>query len=198
MGIWNLYDRAEIENAVKMLDYADAYCVGNEGLNSRYALEELREVLAQIREMTAKPVTTTEQIDDYGNEELLKTGDWLFPNVHPFIHNIKTPLQAAAWIKNWYRVVKKNADRLNKPVLFKEVGYPTRGEPICCKSNQKQLFRVMENSGVKFVYFEAFDQYWKRDLPVEPYWGLFDRHRKPKTFIAEEIKKRKDAASKLR
>jgi exo-beta-1,3-glucanase (GH17 family) len=93
-------------------------------------------------------------------------------------------------------LLERNASRIGKRVLFKEVGCPTRGD-IMNRRTQKDFFRYMEQTRVKFVYFEAFDQFWKNDTSVEPHWGLFDRSRKPKTFILERMKER-NAVSKPR
>lgn len=190
MGIWNIRDKQELNSAIKMIDYVDGYCVGNEGLSLRYELDELTKVMEYVKTTTAKPVTTTEQINDYAKDYMLKLGDWIFPNVHPYFSNIRSPLKAAQWIKKYYQIIKRNTP-LNKPILFKEVGFSTRGDGICNERNQEEFFKLMESSEVKFAYFEAFDQYWKRHNPVEPYWGLFDKKRRPKKFILQKIKVKK-------
>jgi len=184
MGIWDIFNQEELSNAIVMANYVDAYCVGNEGLSSRYELSDLNSALEYIKTETKKPVTFSEQIDDYANDNLINMGDLVCPNVHPFLHNVKNPKRATEWIKKWYNIIKRKAANLNKPVLFKEVGFPTKGEAACNQNNQKKFFTLLENSGVKFAYFEAFDQDWKNNLPVEPYWGLFDKNRKAKKFIA--------------
>jgi exo-beta-1,3-glucanase (GH17 family) len=181
MGIWDIESREEIINADMASLYVDGYCAGNEGLNVRYDLETLNGVIEALKKSTNKPVTTTEQIFDYYNEDVLNTGDWLFPNIHPFLCEVKNPRKAARWIERHYEMLKKHAGR--KLIVFKEVGYPTAGSREATAANQKDFFLAFEKKGVPFVYFEAFDQYWKRDLPVEPHWGLFDSKRRPKKYI---------------
>lgn len=188
MGIWDIGSEDELDNAIKMSGYVDAYCVGNEGLYVRYELADLIKTIDYIKAATGKPATTTEQITDYAKQQILEAGDWIFPNIHPFLNNIKSIPRAVDWIKKHFRILSRHASILNKPLLFKEIGYPTRGDPLASSARQKEFFKLTEKTEVKFAYFEAFDQYWKQTLPIEPHWGLYDRYRKPKKFIAEKIK----------
>jgi exo-beta-1,3-glucanase (GH17 family) len=184
MGVWDIDSGEEIMNATLAAEYVDGYCLGNEGLHSRYSLEELIRALAGIKESTHKPATTTEQVADYANDNVLNLGDWIFPNIHPFLCAVKEPEKAARWIKKHYQRLEKHCPA-DKIVFFKEVGYPTSGMPEASERNQKKFFENMENSdGILFVYFEAFDQAWKEEPPCEPYWGLFTRFRKPKKYIS--------------
>lgn len=183
MGIWDIEDREELMNAVLAAEYVDAYCVGNEGLGVRYELEALERAITEIKKATARPATTTEQVFDYANEKVFKIGDWVFPNIHPFLCEVKDPQKAAQWIEKHYRRLKKNCPK-NRFILFKEVGFPTDGSRYAGVANQRAFFREMIKTEVPFVYFEAFDQFWKDDLPVEPHWGLFDGSRRPKKYIA--------------
>ena len=168
----------------------DGYCLGNEGLlYKRYTLNELCLAMDNLKARTAKPVATSEQIGEYEDTRLLETGDWVFPNVHHSLRSIRSPEESAEWIKKRYRSVKLSVASLKKEVLFKEVGYPTAGDTLTSEDNQRVLFKLLEITGVKFAYFEAYDQYWKRLFPIEPHWGLFDKERHPKKFIAEKLKK---------
>lgn len=183
MGIWTIDDRDEVMNAILSAEYVDGYCVGNEGLNSRYDSRQLKEAISLIKKATRKPATTTEQVSDYYNDEVLNTGDWVFPNIHPFLAEVKEPEKAAKWIEKHYQNIKKHCSK-DRVVIFKEAGYPTAGAHYANANNQKIFFAALEKTNVTFVYFEAFDQPWKKDPPVEPYWGLFTQKRKPKKFIS--------------
>jgi exo-beta-1,3-glucanase (GH17 family) len=187
MGIWDIENSEELMAAQQAVDYVDGYCVGNEGLNSRYDMDTLKMAMDCLRRATQKPVTTTEQIFDYYNDEVLELGDWIFPNIHPFLCEIKNPKKAASWIEKHYDILKKHAK--GKLILFKEVGWPTAGAREATAANQKEFFLIFEKKGIPFVYFEAFDQYWKTDLSVEPHWGLFDSRRRPKRFIKPFLSK---------
>ena len=185
MGIWDLNSQEELMNATLAMRYVDGYCVGNEGLNVRYSLETLNQVMQGLRNSTSKPVTTTEEINDYYNNytNLTSVGDWIFPNIHPFLYQVKDPKKAAIWLSKHYKLLMKRASP-DTIVLVKEAGFPTSGAPRASETNQKEFFLALKETGVRFVYFEAFDQPWKTTLSVEPHWGLFNRHRKPKRFIA--------------
>lgn len=187
MGIWDIRDNQELSAAIESRDYVDGYCVGNEGLGRRYEIEELISVMDYVRQMSVKPITTAEEIMDYANDKIVKLGDWVFPNVHPFLLNIKEPQKAANGIKHYFKIISRAAK--GKPVLFKEVGYPTNGDAFANQRNQRKFFLLMEDSFVNFSYFEGFDQYWKNSLEVEPHWGLFDKNRRPKKFIKSGIRR---------
>ncbi|MBU1125358.1 MAG: hypothetical protein KKC84_04990, partial [Candidatus Omnitrophica bacterium] len=126
MGIWDLASNNELENALAAVEYVDGYCVGNEGLNLRYDIATLKEVIAYVKEKTGKPVTTTEQVTDYYNDAILEIGDWVFPTIHPFLNHVTNPQKAANWIEKHYKILIRHAGS-NKVVFFKEVGFPTAG-----------------------------------------------------------------------
>lgn len=183
MGIWDIENREEIMNAILASQYVDGYCVGNEGLNSRYDLESLDKVISNIKESTHKPATTTEQISHYANDKVFSIGDWIFPNIHPFLSKVRQPKEAVNWVEKHYQRLNKHCPA-DKIILFKETGYPTAGDSQATESNQMEFFLNLEKTGIPFVYFEAFDQKWKTDLSIEPHWGLFYANRKPKKYIA--------------
>lgn len=187
MGIWdptNQEEMAQAEAAAK-LPTVLGYCVGNEGLHKRYEIAVLSAAIERLRKATGKPVTTTEEIDDYSDPALLQLGDWVFPNAHPYFHNQLDPDAAVRWTRAAYDDVVRRAGRF---VLFKEVGLPTAGGPGLSEANQARYYQELAKTKVRFVYFEAYDQPWKTDLPVEPHWGLFRSDRTPKLFAASLLK----------
>lgn len=189
MGIWDIDNREEVINAVLARQFVDGYCVGNEGLNYRYDLDSLRSAIIELKHSTNKPVTTSEQIFDYSNENVFSTGDWIFPNIHPFLSKIRDPNKAAQWVEKHYQLLKKHCPQ-EKFILFKETGWPTAGANEANERHQKEFFIDLEKLSLPFVYFEAFDQPWKGDLAVEPHWGLFKSNRKPKKFMQFQIKQK--------
>ena len=189
MGIWNPKDAQEIaaaKNAAN-IPIVLGFCVGNEGLRKRYQLSELSETINNLKKATNKPVTTTEEVDDYGDARVLSLGDWIFPNVHPYFHNWIEPNKAVRWTKEAFKSFK---NRTNKFVLFKEVGLPTAGDSQgrVSEKNQMEYYVNLAKTDVRFVYFEGFDQPWKTYLPIEPHWGIFRSDRSPKrlgTYLIE-------------
>jgi len=183
IGIWDPKNQEELSNAnaASNISIVLGYCIGNEGLSKRYELSELSSAIENLRKATGKPVTTTEEFDDYYNEDLLKIGDWVFPNAHPYFHSQLEPLNAVKWTEGAYEDLERRTDRF---ILFKEVGLPTAGdtEGKLSEDTQNQYYQELEITNVRFVYFEAFDQPWKTHLPIEPHWGVFFSDRTPKVL----------------
>jgi exo-beta-1,3-glucanase (GH17 family) len=183
MGIWNPANENELNNAQKAssLPIVMGYGVGNEGLfgnKERYTVPELCAALSALRADTGKPVSTSEEIDDYFvHPELLFVGDWLFPIAHPYWHSTKYPLDAVEWQTTRYNDMAASVDRF---VLFKEVGLPSSGAFGLSETNHDLYYRELAKTDVRFVYFEGFDQLSKTGSSVEPYWGVFNAARKPK------------------
>gem|GEM_PF-828079 len=183
MGIWDPDSLEEYNAAINAAqnNIVLGYCIGNEGFNwpRRYDMSELSAAIKKLREATEKPVTTTEEIDDYYDKELLQLGDWIFPNAHPYFHNRSEPESAVRWTKDRYDRLKKRTDRF---VWLKEVGLPTAGDNggKLSEESQKQYFVELAHTDVNFVYFEAFDQPGRTSLPIESHWGIFNADRTPK------------------
>ena len=198
-GVWDIESTTEFDNAVASSPYVDGYCLGNEGLlRGEYNSSELDKKMEELRRATRKPVTTSEPPSSYNNLELYAIGDWVFPNIHPYWANIKDPELAASWTYNqfdWMRQVADLAGHEDLPLVIKEEGLPTSGEPDLSEENQKTYYRklaVLSLNYLKttFVYFEAFDQPWKNNSqkPVEPYWGLFHTDRSPKSVSEKDFR----------
>lgn len=187
VGIWDPASEKERAAAVAAADnpIVLGYCIGNEGLHKRYELADLAAALDALKTATGKPVTTTEEIDDYSDEALLALGDWVFPNAHPYFHNQIEPAMAVQWTVAAYADLLRRVTA--RPVMFKEVGLPTRGDDreALSEENQAAYYRELAQTDVKFVYFEGFDQEWKVSLPVEPHWGIFRADRSPKLLAYE-------------
>ena len=187
VGVWDPTSRDELDAAKSAAKFPIVlgYCVGNEGYQKRYKLPELSAAIQELRTTTGKPVTTTEEFDDYSDQELLELGDWIFPNVHPYFHNKLIPEPAARWTEGAYLDLKRRSQRL---IILKEVGLPTAGDNTLSESAQVQYYLALAKSDVRFVYFEAFDQPWKTSLPVEPHWGIFRSDRTPKRLASHLMK----------
>ena len=195
MGIWDIFSVEEWDNAVAQREFVDGYCLGNEGLFFlRYTVEELEEKMSELRHATGKPVTTGEPIDSYlsgpDREWLWKHSDWIFPNTHPFWGGKKHFQEAVDW-------VLARADYLEattgKKIILKETGLPSETPHPQSEEMQKAFFNTLKSTGIKFVYFEAFDQPWKHEMFNQPeaegHWGLYDAAGIPKKVI-ESIRTR--------
>lgn len=185
MGIWSPSSEGELKNAPQAaeLPIVMGFSIGNEGLyqpRERYSLRELCDAISRLRRATGKPVTTSEEIDDYLlYPELRLVGDWLFPISHSYWHAVKYPLPGVWWQQAYYAALSRKMERF---ILFKEVGLPTNGAYGLSDANQDLFYRELARTEIPFVYFEAFDQPSKSSNSVEPYWGIFRADRTPKSL----------------
>jgi exo-beta-1,3-glucanase (GH17 family) len=191
VGVWDPTDEKELQAAEQagLYPIVTGYSVGNEGLDERYKLDTLTSALDRLRRTTGKPVATTEQAGDYyENSPLWTISDWIFPNAHPFFSGNRDPQEAVAWTEKVFKTLDSVSD---KPLIFKEVGLPSGGDTGLSEARQARYYRLLRETGVAFVVFEAFDAPWKHlgspkpdgtySLPdPEPHWGIFTSDRLPK------------------
>jgi exo-beta-1,3-glucanase (GH17 family) len=179
LGVWDPTSTEEMNLAKEAAQYnvVIGYVVGNEGLDVRYDYDTLRSAINELKQATGKPVSTTEQVEDYADTGLIELGDWVFPNVHPYWHGVTDSQLAVDWTVERFQEL---TERTDKPVVFKEVGLPSRGDSRVNETNQMAYYRLLRETSVVFIWWEAFDQPWKQWAPVEPYWGLFHSNRSPK------------------
>jgi exo-beta-1,3-glucanase (GH17 family) len=192
-GIWAPADRRELRAAIALAEEVDGYCVGNEGLGTRYSLSELDEGLAYVANQVDVPVAISEQIHVYfENPMLVEMGDWLFPIVHPHFGNAKTLAAATQWIfTNTDRLERLAGERgVQKRMFIKEIGMPSGGDPEYSEIHQARfLDHLLSESSLKFALFEAFDRKgWEYISDVEPYWGLFHSDRTAKPAVPAIVK----------
>jgi exo-beta-1,3-glucanase (GH17 family) len=205
-GVWGPADREELEHAIRKKDKVVAYCVGNEGLGTRYTIGELDEGLTYLSNRTGVPAAISEQIHLYfEHPALIDIGDWLFPIVHPHFGNAKSLEGAVGWVNaNTRRLRRAAAARGRQKILFtKEVGMPSAGDPAYSESAQARFLESMlEQRELLFAVFEAFDRKgWEHVSPVEPYWGVFRDDRSPKVIarrMRETLARRKALSGALR
>lgn len=176
----------EWSNAVAAAPFVDGYIAGNEGLynssNGGYTFNELQDYHAALRSATGKPVTSSEVDPHYDQAWVLANGDWVSPNIHPFWGGIRNAQDGKVMVENRYKQLLLNSG--NRLILIRETGFPTQGEPGLNEALQKEFYQLLGFTSVKFAFFEAFDQPWKNWAPTEPYWGLWNKDRKPKSAVS--------------
>lgn len=184
MGVWDPDNQSELNNAkeASRLPSVLGYSIGNEGLyrskGDRYTVPELCEAIMSLRASTGKPVTTSEETDDFEDHPyLFHVGDWVFANAHPYWHATKYAERAVGWEVKKYRQLTGQSNRF---VFFREVGLPTFGAFGLSETNHDEFYRRLAETDVRFVYFEGFDQPSKDHNSVEPYWGIFRFDQSPK------------------
>ena len=188
-GIWSLTSSEEWTNAINAKPYVDAYNFGTEGIYfARYTLAELRPKIEQLRAITGKPVTTREPVVAY-TDDLIAIVDWVFANAHPYWEGITDPAQAVQWTKQQHDALSA---RTSKKVVLAETGLPSNGASGLSQTSQNDYYRLLEDlignrSPITFVYFEAFDQFWKPEGGVGYWWGHWDKDRNPKKVATPQI-----------
>lgn len=195
MGVWDPLSEEEIRNAVAQAPFVDAYCIGNEGLGIRYTPEQLAKKMAELRRLTGRPVTTTEPIDSYlagpYRKWLIDHSDWLFPLAQPVWAGESDPSESVRWILARHDLL---AAKTGRRVILKEAGLPSAGAEVHNEEAQLVFFQALESTDIRFFYFEAFDQPWKKDFRgehgVEVHWGLFRSDGTPKKVVSWLIEHR--------
>jgi exo-beta-1,3-glucanase (GH17 family) len=171
--------------ALGQLFSIDGFVLGNEGLKeSRYTRQRLTNEFTRLKAETGRPVTTSETFAQYQNDPtLLAFGDWVFPNLQFWFDlAIRTPSQAVDIVQNQYQTLQIAAP--GRIVVVKEAWWPTAGEPAATEANQTEFFRQWATTQVKFVFGEAYDQFWKTEaLGQGPHWGLHTDTGTPKQII---------------
>lgn len=203
LGIWNLRAPIERHGVVKLIEkyghqLSLALCIGNEGISfHRYTMADLLSTHEKIRSLLnrhiAVPMTTSEPLSAYQQQELYTFGDFLAPNIHPvFDQPTLAARDAVAWTRTQALVLMEKSQ---KPVLVKETGFPHGGSKKFTPQTQREFWEAYVNAN-RLVYstahsgawasfatsFEAFSQPWKAEesnLPIEAAWGLMNEDRKP-------------------
>jgi exo-beta-1,3-glucanase (GH17 family) len=187
-GIYNPNDNAEVAAAKsgEVLPYADAFVVGNEGLQDRrYNIDQLTTAITTVQE-TGKPTTTTEPGGQYysgaNSTKLLKLGDWLFPNTDYFLWGEKPSTPQFMWTNvSYFYQFALNNNKTKGPVAIKECFFPSAGGAGASEQNQYDWYKIAYDQAraghFAFVWGEAFDQPWKSSTdpvlaPYEPHMGL--------------------------
>lgn len=183
VGLWDPLDEEEHAAACALAKrkVVLGLCAGNEGLGKRYEFAPLTRAIDALRTATGKPVTTTEEVEDYLDDRLLNLGDWIFPNAHPIYTSRTEVAPAVRWTTGALRELRRRSGRF---VWIKEIGWPSAGGAAFTDAQQAAFFTQLAENGVTFAYFEAFDQPWKTWQAGEPHFGLFDEEREPKALAA--------------
>ncbi|KAG0039859.1 hypothetical protein BGZ82_006411 [Podila clonocystis] len=184
-------------------DMVEGVSVGNEVIfrkdqNITTLSTMMEDVRAQIKKRyptKAIPVFTSE-IGNNLNEALAAISDELSGNLHPYFSD--TPAaQAANWTLGQYStLITDNPTKAGYNGSISEVGWPSAPESAVNKqyavpsiTNMQTVvdtFVCQANAArIPYYWFEFRDEPWKTDpkVPVEPFWGLFDKDNKIKIKI---------------
>jgi exo-beta-1,3-glucanase (GH17 family) len=192
-GAWLGRDRETNEQEIAaLIDLAqtvevESVIVGNEVLLRGDLSEgELIDYIQWVKSAVDVPVTTAEiggvLLD---HPRVMDAVDYLM--VHHYAYWDGVPVEhAARYVVEQYRQVREQAG--GKRVVIGETGWPSagplNGSAIPGPENQRRFLReflaLAQEEDVEFYYFAAFDELWKTEGGVGPYWGMMDsgRHNK--------------------
>jgi hypothetical protein len=183
VGVRNPLDRAELRAAEKQRRCADAYVVGDGGLDAgRYTLADLTRAVRRLRG-TGRPVAVREAVASYDDPALLTLGDWLFPIANPYRAGETHPAGACGFSAKAFLAFTARAPA-GVPVVLAETAFPTAGYQGANENYQRAFLLCIETRRVWFEYFEAFDQPWRSEYPAAVYWGLFRADGTPKMMMS--------------
>ena len=185
------FDEAQLAReriaALAQAAFIDGYVLGNEGIaEGRYTRVRLAAEIQTLKANTGRPVTTSETFAQYQADPVLATlGDWIFPNLQFwFDPAIRTPAAGVGSVQSQFNMLVKLAP--GRTIVIKEAWWPTRGEPAASEANQAEFFRLMSATQMKFIWGEAYDQFWKAEpLNQGPNWGVHTETRVPKRVIQD-------------
>jgi len=189
VGAWISRDSAgseiEINNLIAAANAGevDLAIVGSESLlRGDVSSDQLIAYMDRVRTAIPQgiPVVTADTYNTLlENPNVVAASDMFFANVYPYWEG-KDVHDGVASLPAVYRTLVDNAQ--GKPVVFSEVGWPSAGsslgnaEPSVANaafyfSNVSDWART---TGVHVFYFEAFDEPWKTEWSVGPYWGILN------------------------
>ncbi|KAG0258555.1 hypothetical protein BG011_003222 [Mortierella polycephala] len=175
-------------------DMVQGISVGNEVLfRGDMALIDLSEIMKNVR-ATLKtrynkviPVFTS----DIGNKldaSVAAVSDELFGNLHPYFSGTAVS-EAANWTISQYNdVILGNPTSTGLKGAISEVGWPSAPASAVYQTyavpgiaNTQAMIDTFicqaNTAGIPYYWFEFKDEPWKNDpsVPVEPFWGIFDK-----------------------
>jgi len=162
----------------------ESVIVGNEVLLRGDLTEaELIGYIERVQEAVDVPVTTAETIGHLlSHPELIKAVDYVLVHIYAYWDGVAIE-NAAQHTLNMYRMTQNIA--MGKPVVIGETGWPSNGPAnhaaIPTVENEQRFWHefltLARRENIAFFVFAAFDELWKTEGGVGPYWGIFDSER---------------------
>jgi len=203
LGIWlGLDEQINTDELQAGMELANTYgnitrvMLGNETvLRGEFDADAMSELLAQVRNQVAQPVSTAEPWHVWLRyPQLADNVDFLTVHMLPYWEGIHVEASVDYIVDKMEQLERRFP---GKPILIGEVGWPSDGrtrEAAVASTANEALFlrRFMERAAVEnYDYFlmEAFDQPWKAasEGGVGAYWGVYDVERRPKFSFDQPI-----------
>lgn len=191
LGAWISRDLNANENELENLliaakaGEADMLIVGSEVLLRRdISPEKLIDYIKRVKqEVPSTPITYADRHDIlFLHPAVIEAIDVVFVNYYPYWEGVELDI-AVAGIHQWHKEVKQAAN--GKPVIISETGWPSDGRQVgpSVASLENANFYFLNfvswarANGVKYFYFEAFDEDWKvkEEGPQGAHWEILDK-----------------------
>lgn len=162
----------------------ESVIVGNEVLLRGDLTEtELIEYIERVKAAVNVPVTTAETIGHlFDHPQLIAALDYVMVHIYAYWDGV--PIEnAAQHTLNMVTLTQEIAQ--GKPVVIGETGWPSNGPAnglaVPGIENEQRFWRefltLAQQNDLDFYAFAAFDELWKTEGGVGPYWGLFNSQR---------------------
>lgn len=194
MGAWIDDNKRVNENQLNNLIAAakagdvDIAAIGNEMLHRGTVSDD--ELISYIKrfkeEVPDVPVTCVDTYDEMiEHPKIIDAVDVVAVNIFPYWEGVSIT-DALDVTKDRYEKVKKAAN--GKEVIIGEMGWPSAGSatgaalPSYINANWylKESTSWAEQNGIQYFYLEAYNQPWKQESGVGPYWGVWDENEQMK------------------
>jgi exo-beta-1,3-glucanase (GH17 family) len=189
-GAWLGKDKAANEREIQgLIDLAqkvdlESVIVGNEVLlRGDLSEDELLAYIQRVKAAVKVPVTTAEiGAILLQHPRLMEAVDYQLVHLYSFWESV--PIEnAARAVVNAYHDIQAKSN--GKRVVIGETGWPSagpaNGAAVPSPENQarftKEFLTLAVAENVEFYYFDAFDEMWKTEGGVGPFWGLLDAKR---------------------
>lgn len=192
-GLWLGKDREKNENEIKALlelskkTSLESVIVGNEVLlRGDMSENSLIQYIQRVKKAVDVPVTSADIghiLLDHPN--LMQVLDYYL--IHYYAYWDGQPIETAArYVVDMFHKFKSHA--AGKRVIIGETGWPSAGSSygsaIPSLANQRkyiaEFLTLAHLERIEFFYFAAFDELWKTEGGVGPFWGMMYADRRNK------------------
>ena len=179
----------EIDSVIRLANTVDldSVIVGNEVLwRNDLKEDDLISYIKRVKAAVRVPVTTAEISHKLlEHQRVMEVLDFHLVHIYGFWDRV--PIEhAVRHVVERYRQFKNESN--GKRVVIGETGWPSSGPPqgpaVPSPDNQSRFLQefvsLAQLEQIEFYYFSAFDELWKSEEGVGPFWGIMDagRHNK--------------------
>jgi len=177
------------------MSHVKGLIVGNEVLlRGDLTEDELIEYIKEVKNNTNLPVTTAETWNVWESHPgLVENVDFIVAHIFPYWEGKYINNSAEYVVERWEYL----NETFGKDVIIGETGWPSGGyaEGLAVPSEENQMLflsefkRLTEERGIKYFYFEAFDEKRKilEEGKVGEHWGIYYSNGSIKPLLKELV-----------